>query len=70
VITNTPKRLTKYIRKRRSELFGKIGFPLIEGLTLFIVPALLVKEIVPAIFVRAMGAPGISAPSILKIKSY
>jgi hypothetical protein len=71
VITNAPKRLAKYIKEHKYELFGKIGFDLIEGLTLFIVPALLAKEIMPAIFVRAMGAPSILAPSSRsKIKSY
>jgi hypothetical protein len=67
VITNAPKRLTNYIREHKHELSGeKITFPLVEGLTLFIVPALLAKEIMPAIFVRAMGAPGILVPSIPK----
>jgi hypothetical protein len=31
---------------------------------------LLVKEVMPAIFVRAMGAVGLLAPSIPKVKSY
>jgi hypothetical protein len=69
-ITNAPRRLTNYIREHKHELSVKITFPIVEGLTLFIVPALLAKEIMPAIFVRAMGAPGILAPSIPKVKSY
>jgi hypothetical protein len=58
VITNAPKRLREYFRGHH-ELSEKIGFQLIEGLTLFIVPVLVAKEVMPAIFVRAMGAIGI-----------
>jgi GNAT superfamily N-acetyltransferase len=61
IITNAPRRLTSYIRKyvkeRGAELREKIGFNVIEGLTIFIVPVLMVRDVMPAIFVRAMGAP-------------
>jgi hypothetical protein len=61
IITNAPRRLTSYIRKyikeHGAELEEKIGFNVIEGFTIFIVPVLMVKEVIPAIFVRAMGAP-------------
>jgi hypothetical protein len=70
VITNAPRRLAEYAREHRRELSEKLGFPIVEGLTLFIVPVLLVKEVMPAIFVRAMGAVGLLAPSIPKVKSY
>jgi len=66
VITNAPRRLREYFREHKDELSGKINFQLIEGLTLFIVPVILVKEVMPAIFVRAMGAIGILPPSIPK----
>lgn len=66
VITNAPRRLREYFREHKDELSGKINFQLIEGLTLFIVPVILVKEVMPAIFVRAMGAIGIHSPSIPK----
>jgi hypothetical protein len=69
VITNAPRRLRKYFRECKHELSGKIKFQLIEGLTLFIVPAVIMKEVMPAIFVRAMGAISILAPSISKTKS-
>jgi hypothetical protein len=69
IITNAPKRLTDYIRdyvkKRGAELREKIGFNIIEGFTIFIVPVLMVKEVIPAIFVRAMGAVPRLAPSNL-----
>jgi hypothetical protein len=72
VITNAPRRLAEYAREHRHELSEKLGFSIVEGLTLFIVPVLLVKEVMPAIFVRAMGAVGLLAPSIpkAKIESY
>ena len=70
VITNAPRRLAEYAREHRRELSEKLGFPIVEGLTLFIVPVLLVKEVMPAIFVRAMGAVGLLAPSIPEVKSY
>jgi hypothetical protein len=72
VITNAPRRLAEYAREHRRELSEKLGFPIVEGLTLFIVPVLLVKEVMPAIFVRAMGAAPLLAPSIpkAKIESY
>jgi hypothetical protein len=38
VITNAPKRLSEYVREHRHELSGRLGFPIVEGLTLFIVP--------------------------------
>ena len=69
VITNAPKRLSKYVREHRHELSGRLGFPIIEGLTLFIVPALLIREVMPAIFVRAMSAVGLYAPSIPTLES-
>jgi hypothetical protein len=70
VITNAPKRLLKYVREHGHELSGRLGFPIIEGLTLFIVPVLLIREVMPAIFVRAMGAVGLYAPSIPTLESY
>jgi hypothetical protein len=69
IITNAPRRLRKYFREHKHELSGKIVFELIEGLTLFIVPAMLIKEVMPAIFVRAMGAMSILSPSIPKTES-
>jgi len=70
VITNAPKRLAEYVREHRHELSGRLGFPIVEGLTLFIVPVLLVREVMPAIFVRAMGAVGLYAPSTPALESY
>jgi hypothetical protein len=70
VITNAPKRLAEYVREHRHELSGRLGFPIVEGLTLFIVPVLLVREVMPAIFVRAMGAVGLYAPSTPTLESY
>jgi len=58
IITNAPARLTKYLREHRNELREKLGFDIIEGLTIFIVPVLMVKEVMPAVFIRAFGAPG------------
>ena len=63
IITNAPRKHTKYIREHKNELLEKIGVKLVEGLTLFIVPILLVKEVMPAIFVRSMGAIALIAPS-------
>lgn len=56
IITNAPRRLTAYLRSNRRELEARLGFPLIEGWTIFIVPVLLFREVLPAVFVRAMGA--------------
>jgi hypothetical protein len=70
VITNAPKRLAEYVREHRHELSGRLGFPIVEGLTPFIVPALLVREVMSAIFVRAMGAVGLYAPSTPALESY
>jgi hypothetical protein len=70
VITNAPKRLAEYVREHGHELSGRLGFPIVEGLTLFIVPVLLVREVMPAIFVRAMGAVGLYAPSIPTLEPY
>jgi hypothetical protein len=58
VITNAPRKHANYVKEHEQELSEKIGFQVIEGFSLFIVPALLVKEVMPAIFVRAMGACG------------
>jgi cytochrome c1 len=49
--------IRKYVKERGAELREKIGFNVIEGLTIFIVPVLMVKDVMPAIFVRAIGAP-------------
>jgi len=54
IITNAPRRLTKYIGEHRAELEEMPGFPVIEGFTIFVVPVILAKEIMPAVFVRAM----------------
>jgi hypothetical protein len=56
VITNAPRKLASYVRAHGREISEKIGFDLTEGFTLFIVPVLFAKEIIPAIFVRATGA--------------
>jgi hypothetical protein len=53
VVTNAPSRLREYFRECKHELSGKMVFPMIEGIAVFIVPALLVNEVMPAIFVRA-----------------
>jgi hypothetical protein len=58
IITDAPKRLVEYVRNNKQELSEKMGFEIIEGFTLFIVPALLVKEAMPAVLVRALGAVG------------
>jgi uncharacterized membrane protein len=58
IITNAPARLTKYLREHRNELREKLGFEIIEGSTIFIVPVLMVKEVMLAVFIRAFGAPG------------
>jgi glutaredoxin-related protein len=58
IITNAPARLTKYLREHRNELREKLGFDTVEGSTIFIVPVLMVKEVMPAVFIRAFGAPG------------
>jgi hypothetical protein len=70
VITNAPRKHANYVRECKHELSKKMPFPIVEGLTLFIVPVLLVKEVMPAIFVRALGAVGLLAPSIPKVESY
>jgi len=62
IITNAPRRLTNHIRGHKAELEEKLGFPVIEGFTIFVVPVLLAKEIMPAVFVRAMGAVARLAP--------
>ena len=59
VITNAPRKHANYVEEHEKELSEKMGFQVVEGLTLFVVPALLVKEVMPAIFVRAAGAPPI-----------
>jgi hypothetical protein len=56
IITNAPRKLASYVKARGREISEKAGFNLIEGFTLFIVPVLFAKEIIPAIFVRATGA--------------
>jgi hypothetical protein len=58
IITDAPRRLVEYVRNNKQELSEKMGFEIIEGFTLFIVPALLVKEAMPAVLVRALGAVG------------
>jgi len=57
VITNTLRKHVNYVKRYGQKLSEKMGFQVIEGFTLFVVPALLVKEVIPAIFVRAMRAP-------------
>lgn len=54
VITNAPRRLTNYLREQRKELEEKLDFKLVEGFTVFIVPVLLAKEVLPAVFIRAL----------------
>jgi hypothetical protein len=60
IITNAPRRLTKYIREHKEELEDKLGFKLAEGSSAFIVPVLIVKEVLPAVLVRALGFFNIS----------
>jgi len=55
VITNAPRRLTRHLREHRRELEERLGIELVEGRTVFIVPALMAREALPAVFVRAMG---------------
>jgi phosphoglycolate phosphatase-like HAD superfamily hydrolase len=59
IITNAPRKHANYVKEHEQELSEKMGFQVVEGLTLFVVPALLVKEVMPTIFVRAAGAPPI-----------
>ncbi|MCQ5340597.1 MAG: hypothetical protein NO483_02670 [Candidatus Methanomethylicia archaeon] len=54
VITNAPRKHANYVKEHEQELSEKIGFQVIEGFSLFIVPTLLVKEVMPAIFVRVL----------------
>jgi len=58
LITNAPRRLTEYLREpeNRKELEKELGLTLIEGWNIFIVPVLVIKEVLSAIFVRTMGA--------------
>ena len=56
IVTNTPRRFTKHLRENRKELENKLGIRLVEGFTVFIVPVLIVRETLPAVFVRALGA--------------
>jgi hypothetical protein len=56
VITNAPRRLSRYLREQGRELEERLGFRLVEGLTVFIVPVLIAREVLPAVFVRALGA--------------
>ena len=73
IITNSPRSLSNHIRKCqkcREELEKALRSQLIEGMTLFIVPVLLAKEMIPAIFVRAMGAVARVRPSIPSLDQY
>ncbi len=62
IIANAPRRLTKYLRENRKELEEALGFKLEEGITAFVIPVLLVKEVLPAVFVRALGVAARLAP--------
>ena len=58
LITNAPRRLTKYLRKHenRRRLENELELTLIEGWNIFVVPVFVAREVLSAIFVRAMGA--------------
>ena len=53
VITNAPRRFTEYVRSGAPELHGLPGFKPVEGCNVFIVPVLMLREVMPAVFVRA-----------------
>jgi len=57
VITNAPRRLTEYLRttNNRKTLEKELKLNLVEGWNIFIVPVLVTKDVLPAIFVRTMG---------------
>ncbi|MEM3906614.1 MAG: hypothetical protein QXZ17_07070 [Nitrososphaerota archaeon] len=58
IITNAPRRLSNYFRENGDEIEHTWGLKLVEGFNIFTVPVLIMKEVLPAIFVRAMGAIG------------
>ncbi|ABL78393.1 hypothetical protein [Thermofilum pendens] len=57
VVTNAPRRLSNGLRKEatRREFERRLGFEPVEGRNVFIVPVLLAREVLPAIFVKALG---------------
>ena len=58
ILTNAPRRLTEHLREpaNRKEIEGELELSLIEGWTIFIVPVLVARDVLPAIFVRSMGS--------------
>jgi hypothetical protein len=58
VITNAPRRLADYLKdtESRRRLGETMGLRLVEGWSIFVVPALIAREVLPSVFVRAMGS--------------
>ncbi len=66
VITNAPRRLSEYLRKEGDKLAKELGLDYVkEGSNFYIVPAVLLKEVLPAIFVRAMAIDMLTAHEIV-----
>jgi len=66
VITNAPRRLSEYLRKEGDKLAKELGLDYIkEGNNFYIVPAALLKKVLPAIFVRAMATDVLIAHEIV-----
>jgi len=75
IITNSPKNLSDHIRsckECKDSLTQALLRPPIEGMNVFFVPVLFAKEVLPSIFVRALGAVGRVAPNIpaSKVSTY
>ena len=56
VITNAPRRLSNYIKREGDRIAGELGLEYIkEGSNFYIVSAVLLRDVLPAIFVKAIG---------------
>jgi len=58
ILTHAPWRLSECLRRpeNRREVEGELRLSLVEGWTIFVVPVLVARDALPAIFVRAIGS--------------
>jgi len=63
IVSNAPRRLSNYIRENRGEVARLLGLEnILEGYNFFVIPSMMLKEVLPAVLVRTMGAIGLLAP--------
>ncbi len=57
IVSNTPRRLREYVRKNSEQIGKNLGFnrAVVLGFDIYVIPAMLFTNILPAVLVRTLG---------------